>query len=573
MKRERDEIIADLLLRWEDSVENGHEVKVATLCAEHPELLNDLESKINDLKKMAWMSFDNSEDSKIQNDELIGKTLGSRYQIELQIGRGGQGRVYKAFDHELQRHVAVKVPTNESLLLGHADKFLDEARRVAKLQATGIVSVHDVGVEDDCCFIVSELIEGDNLSQVIEDSRLPSQDAVLLVAEVADNLQVAHDAGFIHRDIKPANILIDRHGKPFIADFGVASEIESLENISSGTLAYMSPEQVAKEPALIDNRSDIFSLGVVLYELLTGGLPYSARNAGALREQVLFKPPKAIEDSIPSAVKSVCLKCLSKHPSDRFHSANNLADALRKSLTEKEAGTGSYLKWLPHVLVGSAIALVVLCLGIQFASLKGTSLTVVDEKVVDEELVFDGTDRIITPVESFYPCTLEAWISAEDLSREQFVIGSDTPSFWGIGIGVKKSNPMVETIKGGFHPPNIEFKLGELTHLAAVFGETETRLYLDGKQVRVGPPTERPARHSVFVIGNLGQQHETHYFRGRIRSVKISSGQLYTEKNFTPDETLTSDAGTLVLYNSESVVGDKIVDQSGNGNDGRWESK
>jgi len=114
-----------------------------------------------------------------------------------------------------------------------------------------------------------------------------------------------------------------------------------------------------------------------------------------------------------------------------------------------------------------------LCLGIQFASLKGTSLTVVDEKVVGEELVFDGTDRIITPVESFYPCTLEAWISADDLSREQFVIGSDTPSFWGIGIGVKKSNPMVETIKGGFHPPNIEFRLGELTHLAAVFGETE----------------------------------------------------------------------------------------------------
>ena len=186
MNLKRDEVIADLLLRWEESVENGNEADAATLCADRPDLLNDLESKIKDLRKMAWMSFDDTENPSNQNDDLIGATLGRRYQIELLIGRGGNGSVYKAFDPELERCVAIKVPTDESLLLGNADGFLEEARRVAKLRAPGIVSVHDVGTHDDQYFIVSELIEGDNLRQVIDTSQLPAKEAVLLVADIAE---------------------------------------------------------------------------------------------------------------------------------------------------------------------------------------------------------------------------------------------------------------------------------------------------------------------------------------------------------------------------------------------------
>ena len=132
------------------------------------------------------MSFDDTENPSNQNDDLIGATLGRRYQIELLIGRGGNGSVYKAFDPELERCVAIKVPTDESLLLGNADGFLEEARRVAKLRAPGIVSVHDVGTHDDQYFIVSELIEGDNLRQVIDTSQLPAKEAVLLVADIAE---------------------------------------------------------------------------------------------------------------------------------------------------------------------------------------------------------------------------------------------------------------------------------------------------------------------------------------------------------------------------------------------------
>lgn len=567
MKLKRDEIITDLLLRWEDGVENGDEVAVDVLCAEHPELLDDLASKINDLKKMSWMSFDGSEDEATFKDELIGKTIGGRYEIELLIGQGGYGRVYRSFDPELQRHVAVKMPTNESLLLGHADKFLEEARRVAKLRATGIVAVYDVGNHEGQCFIVSELIDGENLSQLIETSQLSATEAVMLVADIADNLQAAHDAGFIHRDIKPANILIDKNGKPFIADFGIASEIDNIDDISSGTLAYMSPEQVGKEPTLIDARSDVYSLGVVLHELLTGELPYSARNTGALREQILFMPPSEIR-SVSKAVESVCLKCLAKHPTARFQSASELAAALRKTLAEKKPET--VWKWIPHLLIGGAIALAVSFLVFQLSFPKNPSI--VEEKVIDGEFVFDGTDRIVTSLESFYPCTLEAWIATEDHGREQFVIGSDTPNAWGIGVGVRNSNPMAETIGGGFHAPDREFQLGKWTHVAAVFDWDQTRLYLDGKLVAGGYPTKKPTVSSVFVVGNLGQKHDTHYFKGRIRSVKISNRQLYNEESFTPNETLVSDAGTLVLYNCDSVVGDRIVDQSGNGNDGRWES-
>ena len=180
---DREDIIANLLLRWEESFEHGDDVAASELSEDHPELVDELQSKIDDLKKMSWMNKDvDLEDD--GPDELLSKTLGDRYRIELLIAAGGFGRVYKAFDPELERHVAVKVPHRHESN-GQVDALVEEARRVAKLRHPGIVAVHDVGREDGTYFIVSELIEGKNLSQVISGNRPDVKDAVLLVAELS----------------------------------------------------------------------------------------------------------------------------------------------------------------------------------------------------------------------------------------------------------------------------------------------------------------------------------------------------------------------------------------------------
>lgn len=213
--------------------------------------------------------------------------------------------------------------------------LLEEARKVAKLRHPGIVTVYDVGREDGSVFVVSDLIDGENLADRIARSKPSISETIGLVAEVADALGFAHDEGFVHRDIKPANILIDRQGKPLITDFGIAATVDDLargRNITSGTLPYMAPEQVAGEIQLIDGRTDLYALGVVLYEMLTGRQPYQARTPTALREQILFRSPvplRSVEPDISTELERVCLRCLSKHPADRFSSARDFAAELR----------------------------------------------------------------------------------------------------------------------------------------------------------------------------------------------------------------------------------------------------
>ena len=223
------------------------------------------------------------------------KILGGRYRVEGLIGDGGFGWVFKGYDPELQRPVAIKIPKPRSgVTSDRADMLLEEARKIAKLRHPGIVSVHDVGKQDSSVFVVNDFIDGENLADRIARSKPSISETVELVAEVADALGFAHELGFVHRDIKPANILIDRQGKPLITDFGIAATIDELargRNITSGTLPYMAPEQLADEVQLIDGRTDLYALGVVLYEMLTGRHPYQARTPTALREQILFRSP------------------------------------------------------------------------------------------------------------------------------------------------------------------------------------------------------------------------------------------------------------------------------------------
>jgi serine/threonine protein kinase/formylglycine-generating enzyme required for sulfatase activity len=275
-----------------------------------------------------------------------------RYRIERVLGRGGFGRVYLAHDEQLQRLVAIKVPHPERVERPEdAAAYLTEARTVANLDHPNIVPVHDVGSTPEFpCFVVSKYIDGTDLATRLRQSRLSLHEAVELVATVAEALHHAHKQGLVHRDIKPDNILLNRSGKPFVADFGLALREQDVGQGPryAGTPAYMSPEQARGEGHRVDGRSDIFSLGAVFYELLTGRRLFKGESHSELLEQITSgepRPPRQIDDTIPRELDRICLKALAKRASERYSAARDMADDLwhflnSASVEEKATLTG-----------------------------------------------------------------------------------------------------------------------------------------------------------------------------------------------------------------------------------------
>jgi eukaryotic-like serine/threonine-protein kinase len=263
-----------------------------------------------------------------------------RYRIESVLGKGSFGLVYLAHDDELSRTVAIKVPHNHP---SDATAYLTEARTLASLDHSNIVPVFDVGsTENGLCYIVSKFIKGNDLAQEIKESRLSPTQSADLIATVCEALHHAHTKGLVHRDIKSANILIDDTGKPFVADFGLALKEQDFGKGArfTGTPAYMSPEQASGEGHLVDGRSDIFSLGVVFYELLTGRRPFGGETLSELLEQITkveVRPPRQVNDTIPKELERICLKALSKRISERYTTAKDMADDLRHYLNSEIA--------------------------------------------------------------------------------------------------------------------------------------------------------------------------------------------------------------------------------------------
>jgi tRNA A-37 threonylcarbamoyl transferase component Bud32 len=284
-------------------------------------------------------SFHLEGDSTTGWDGRTGQTLG-RFQVLGTLGQGAFGTVYKVRDPELARTVALKVPRAGNLAGPEdLDRFLREGRAVAQLRHPAIVAVHEVGQADGVPYLVSDLVEGVTLGDLLGTRRPTPREAAELCAAVAEALQYAHERGVVHRDVKPSNILIGPDGRPCVTDFGLAKreagEITmTLDGQVLGTPAYMSPEQAGGESHRVDGRSDVYSLGVILYQMLTGELPFRGTKR-MLLYQVLHdepRPPRRLNDRIPRDLETVCLKAMAKEPGRRYGSAGALAEDLRRWL-------------------------------------------------------------------------------------------------------------------------------------------------------------------------------------------------------------------------------------------------
>jgi eukaryotic-like serine/threonine-protein kinase len=258
-----------------------------------------------------------------------------RYTIQGNLGSGGFGRVYLAEDDELKRLVALKVPKLKNRAqIGVLNIYQREAQTVAALDLPGVVPVYDIGVESDgSIYIVSKYIRGSDLHKLMERGGLTRDKSIRLCITIAETLHQVHLHSIVHRDIKPGNILVDESGVPYIADFGLALRPTEYGRTRgrTGTLRYMSPEQVRGESHLVDGRSDLFSLGVILYELLTGQRPFEGPDVDTIQHCVQFiepRPLRQIDDSIHPELERICLRALSKKASDRYSTGQDFADDL-----------------------------------------------------------------------------------------------------------------------------------------------------------------------------------------------------------------------------------------------------
>jgi serine/threonine protein kinase/formylglycine-generating enzyme required for sulfatase activity len=270
-----------------------------------------------------------------------------RYRIQQSLGGGGFGSVYLAQDEELGRPVAIKVPLAGRLgSEGTIASVLREAQHAAGLRHPGIVMVYDFGrLPDGTCYFVMEYVPGRSLAQVLREELLSLQRAASLTLELAEALQHAHRQGLVHRDLKPSNILLDHEGHPRITDFGLAIDEQTqiqLQGEVAGTPVYMAPEQVRGEAHRLDARTDLWSLGVMLYEMLTGRRPFAGRREELFEEILQCEPkrPRQLNNSLPAELERICLKCLAKRMSDRYASSTEVVDDLREWLDQqREAST------------------------------------------------------------------------------------------------------------------------------------------------------------------------------------------------------------------------------------------
>lgn len=281
-----------------------------------------------------------------------------RFEVLEALGEGAFGTVWKAHDTVLKRLVALKIPRHGPVCSRQAAFFLDEARAAARLKHPGVVHVYDVGEEDGAVYIASEYIEGRSLREFLDGQRISFRETARICLRIADALAYAHEMDIVHRDLKPANVLVDNAGTPYLTDFGLAwyglDESPPRDDRQfAGTLPYMSPEQVSGKALKPDGRSDIFSFGIILFEMLTVRGPFQGEGeelAKAIGEAIPPRPRRLVP-KLPRDLEAICLKCLEKRPERRYQKAGELAEDLRRFLdglpvrARPASAPGRFFRW------------------------------------------------------------------------------------------------------------------------------------------------------------------------------------------------------------------------------------
>ena len=276
-------------------------------------------------------------------EDLTGKQLGA-YQLIAPLGEGGMAVVYKAYQPSMERYVALKIlPKHFAAEPDFVRRFKQEAKIIASLEHPNILPVHDYGEADGYTYIVMRYVEGKTLADLLQGRPLPLPQICEIVTKVASALNYAHSRGVVHRDVKPSNVLIDQQDNPLLSDFGVAKMILSSEKFTAsgafiGTPTYASPEQCLGSNNL-DGRSDVYSLGVMLYEMATGRPPFNAETPMAVVLKHINDPlplPRQLNPTLPESVERVILKALAKQPENRYQTAGEMAEALVTIVVETE---------------------------------------------------------------------------------------------------------------------------------------------------------------------------------------------------------------------------------------------
>jgi hypothetical protein len=575
-----------------------------------------------------------------------------RFQLLRRLGSGGCGSVFLADDPSLNRQVAIKIPHGQFLLSPEArQRFVREAQALARLSHPQIVTVFESGEIDELPYLVMEFCGGGSLNDLMSSrsERLSLRECAELVCGLADALGHAHRIGLLHRDVKPGNVLLEKvegfglrvertaevtagqsssilNSQPStlnlsvkLSDFGLAKWLDADDSVRTrtgatvGTPQYMAPEQARHDAAALCPATDVHGVGVLLFEMLTGQLPYAGKSLGELFQQLESTEPLALRglrSDVPRDLETICLTCLAKEPAQRYANGDELAAELRRFLAGEAIAArrigvlGRLGKWSrrhPERAALCVIALIATMLGgvgVWKSSRFAPHADDASRSSAQHQVVPDmaaptagrtftvGGDVVVAPIgfDGSHPVTLEAWMQSQQADGVMLSFGGlinlhsgDGSEAQGPKVNVNLSEQ--EVFIGQSNQPLDHRKW---QHLAVVYDGQSVRLFVDGHEMAIegylydGEKTELldapfaiqlkplwPGLGLTIGSNDRGSSAKKRYpFVGRIREVRISAAARYTQ-TFEPQSVLTVDTQTTALYRLSDSSADSLIDESG----------